>query len=221
MPGVIARESIADRKPTARKRRSSVGFAVNPSGQQQIYFESSLEYWCLITLLARPDVISIKEQQRVRYFDGQQQRTHYFDFVVTWVDGSRTAFAVKYHADAIKTNLSSTLELISQSHREDVADWFSMLTEHHVDRLSIRKAEFIVQCSLDRDTEGKARVREYLKRAKATVTLRELSEQVGLAARGYRASVALLREGCLTLAPELPISDHAPLTNNLRAENRS
>lgn len=166
-----------------------------------MWFESGLEENWATVLIARPDVGEVREQQLVRYRDGGQYRKHFFDFVVTWTDGSRTAYAVKYEADVEKKPLRHILQLIADSNGDDFADEYSILTEKHVDEVTIANARLVLSCSSDFDDEGRWIVRAHLAGCGTTVRLGDIGRLTRLGERGYRAAVSLVHDGILEAAP--------------------
>lgn len=107
-PAFVIAESVADRIPTPKKRGSRIGFIIDPFRRRRIYFESGLEELLLRVLIANPDVVDIREQQQAGFLFNGGLKTHFFDFVVTWRSGRRTAYAVKYEED-IEPELLSML----------------------------------------------------------------------------------------------------------------
>ncbi|OXE40924.1 hypothetical protein CCS92_15750, partial [Methylobacterium radiotolerans] len=88
------RDSVADRPLTKfRSRASTQGVLVtNEDAPRQVFFESLGEFGLLTTLLARQDVVDIREQQEAVYRDhAGVTRRHYFDFIVRMRHGLRKA----------------------------------------------------------------------------------------------------------------------------------
>ncbi|WAP70067.1 hypothetical protein [Jiella pelagia] len=161
-PAVEIEKSVADRKPTPKKRGSRIGFVIDPFRRRQIWYESGLEEPLIQVLIAHPAVREIREQQAVSYRDATKMKKHVFDCVVTWRSGSRSAIAIKYHDDVEKSGLRHVLACIERSVGDECADDFRIMTERHVDAVTIRNARLMISCGLDFDHAAQQRVRSCL-----------------------------------------------------------
>jgi hypothetical protein len=209
--------SVADRKPKPKKRGSRIGFIVDPFRRRAVWFESRLEEDWATVLIARPDVKAIREQQVVSYSDGPVTRRHFFDYVVTWLDGSRTAYAVKYTADSDRQGLRRVLELVAAGNGDAFADEYGILTEKGIDEVSIRNGRYVIECSADFDEEGRGLVRSTLAHCAARISLADIGSVTGLGTRGRRAAVSLIQDGCLEVAPGESLGPKTVLENHLSA----
>lgn len=212
-PLVHYADSVADRKPPARKRGSSVGGVADPFRRRVIYFESGLEHRHLLTLIVNPAVVDIREQQ-TRYYRVGQRRQHYTtDFLVTFRNRRKVAYEVKYEVDVVKEGTEALLEEVAMYVGDDLAEEYSLLTELDVNDLAVANAETIIACGRDFDLAGQEIVRALLMRAPATMTLGEIGERSGLGARGERAAMALIQQGILRFDPAEALSPTVKLSN--------
>lgn len=68
-----------------------VGTWQDPFRQREVWYDSGLEAKLLLVLIAAPDVIEIREQQRANFVLGGKKRHHFFDCVVRWTDNWRSS----------------------------------------------------------------------------------------------------------------------------------
>lgn len=205
--------SVATRTPRPKKRGSRVGFIVDPFRRIRIWYESALEEAILLCLVASPAVTKVEEQQRIRYRDADgADWTYTSDFRVTWRSGRVSTIEAKYVADAVKGRTTERLELIAANAIDGMTDDYRIVTERDVDEVSIANARDIVGCGLDDDVLGKRHVADVLKRLPSTTTLAEVVDASGLGVRGYRAAVALLQSGVLSLGPGVRIQPDSVVT---------
>jgi len=108
-PLVHYSDSVADRKPSPRKRGSSVGRVPDPFRRRWIYFESGLEYRHLVTLIANPAVSDIREQQTRSYVARGRKHRYTTDYLVTFNTGFRVAYEVKYAETAARKGTEALL----------------------------------------------------------------------------------------------------------------
>ena len=180
-----------------RKRGSQVGFVVDPFRRRQVRYESRLEREWALVLIARPDVREIREQQTASWITSEGRRKYTFDFHVAWASGRRTAFEVKYEADAERTDVRERIAAAATNVGEEFADDYRLLTERHLSREAIDRAEYLISCALDFDEEAVATVRSHLGTAGETIMLEEVAAATRLGCRAMRAAALLVREGAL------------------------
>ena len=150
---------------------------------------------------ARSDVTDIQEQVLFT-FGRQDEKRHLFDMVVTKTSGERIAYTVK-----------PEVRLKSGRHVEEmrtIAWWVQdqgfaksvrLLTEADIDRATLHNAN-INTALRDTDPETEERARFVARGLRGAVPLNQLTQQVGLAERGYRALLRLVSAG--ELAPLHP-----------------
>ena len=185
------------RTPIPRKRGSQVGSVVDPFRRRQVRYESRLEREWALVLIARPDVREIREQQTASWITSEGRRKYTCDFHVAWASGRRTAFEVKYEEDAERTDVRERIAAAAANVGDEFADDYRLLTERHLPREAIERAEYLISCALDFDEEAVATVRSYLGTAGTTVTIEAIADATRLGHRATRAAALLAREGAL------------------------
>lgn len=201
------------RKLTRKTSGSSLTTLVDPFRRRTIQSESDLETKHGICLIARPDIVEIREQQRVEYRKNGRRRHHYIDFLVIYDDGKRVAYSVKYVENVESTDLRGLLRDICEGCDGDFADEYVILTEGDIDLLTLRNATEIIACGKDFDIEAMTAVRDALPSCGQTVTPREIGRFTGLGRRGERATIALIQSGAVTLRRGDKVSPDTPFDN--------
>jgi len=209
----VIEPSLADRKPVPKKLGSKIVVLIDPFRCRQIYAESGLEADLLTWLIARPDVIEIREQFRVSYTDGGMLHHHYVDVVVTLSDGRRVAFFVKPASQAAKVGLDRLIRMISEAGDCKFHD-YRILTELDVDSTTIANSERIVRCGRNFDRDALRLVRDHLRTSPSVVTPRLVAQQTGLGTRGSNALIAMLQSKDVTL-----VDKSAKITLDTRFNN--
>ena len=169
--------------------------------------ESMLEMRHQLILNGRRDVASIQEQ--VRFFYGWNPKKpdeHVFDMVVTMRDGQVIAYAVKPEI-RLKSGrfLKEMQEVAWWVRHKGFADDVRILTDADINRVTLHNAQMFAVMRNSPDPDAMAAARRVVSRIPVGggVTLRALTIETGLEARGYRALLRLLREGVLEpLKPE-------------------
>ena len=177
-----------------------VGTWQDPFRRREVWYDSGLEAKLLLVLIAAPDVVEIREQQRADFVLGGKKRHHFFDCVVRWTDNWRSACAIKYEKD-VTPELEDDLDAIADQRGDAFADDVRILTEKYTDIAGIKNAARIVQCGLDYDEEAKEFVLGELARLDEMVCLRNLDHLGGDGARASRAAIALIQRGVLAVRP--------------------
>lgn len=209
-------DSVADRRPSPRKRGSSVGSVADPFRRRRIFFESRLEYRHLMVLIANPNVVDIREQQTCSYFAGGRRHRYTADLLTTFKSGLRVAYEVKYRADVSRSNADVLLEEVAAQVGDSFADEYRLLTELHINDAIVANSEAIIWCARDFDASGQEIVRSMLCGAPGQMTLQEIGERSGLGGRGQRAAIALIQQGVLSFDPAQALSPRCLLQNRCR-----
>lgn len=194
-------------------RGSAVGSVADPFRRRWIYFESGLEHRHLVTLIANPAVSDIREQQTRSYLAKGRKHRYTTDYLVTFNDGHKVAYEVKYAENAARKGTEALLEEVAEHVGDDLADEYMLLTELHVNNVAVANAKSIIECGRDFDIRGQEVVRASLMRAPATITLAEIGKLTGLGVRGERAAMALIQQGALRFDPAEPLSQTVKLRN--------
>ena len=177
-----------------------VGTWQDPFRRREVWYDSGLEAKLLLVLIAAPDVIEIREQQRADFVLGGKKRHHFFDCVVRWTDNWWSSCAIKYEKD-VTPELEADLDAIADQRGDAFAEDVRILTEKYTDIAGIKNAARIVQCGLDYDVEAQEFVLAELAHLDERVCLRSLDRLGGDGVRASRAAIALIQQGVLAAPP--------------------
>jgi len=126
------------------------------------------------------------------------------------------AYEVKYEADAIRSNVHWLLEEVAAEVGDSLADEYRLLTEVHINDVTVSNSETIIWCARDFDVTGQEVVRAMLSGAPEQMTLEEIGERSGLGGRGQRAAIALIQQGALSFDATQSLSPRCLLRNRCR-----
>lgn len=194
--------SIAERQPPVSSRGHANGqLVVGRVGERRgLHAESDLEFKWASVLDADPDVVDLREQVRVEWFDGSKKRTHFFDYVATFSSSKSIAMIVKPSHRATKPKFQSEVQLIARCAVQwGFVDEVRVLTEAGLDHVRVRNARFlrsVREVDVVADTKARAVAAQLL----GCVSLAALTAKIGLGCRGFRALVRLIGEGVLSCA---------------------
>ncbi|RFC62741.1 hypothetical protein DYI37_12255 [Fulvimarina endophytica] len=175
-----------------------------------IWFESGLEEDVLFSLVASPDVRAVREQQVIRYRGPSGGTPEYHsDYEVDWRSGTVSTIECKYEEDSERKAVPAKIAGIGRNAVSGSTDDYRVVTQFDLDDVMIANARAIVACALDDDPEGLAAVRRALPCMPQRFVLGDLAETSGFGFRGYRAAVALLQSGSLSLEPGVRVSPDA------------
>lgn len=176
-----------------------------------IWFESALEQDVLYVLVASPHVREVREQQLIRYRGSNGGAPQYHsDFQVHWWNGVISTVEVKYEEDSKRKAVPTKIGEIGRSAFFGMTDDYRVVTQLDLDAVTIANARAIVACALDDDPEGLEAARRALPRMPESFSLGDVADASGLGFRGYRAAVALLQSGALSLDAGVRIGPDAP-----------
>ena len=192
--------SNASRTPARRGKGSVRGATPDLSENRVKVFESDrLERGLLSILMADRRVAHIQDQPKpVAYMTpAGRERTHTFDFLVTFRDGRRVAYAAKPLAKVESTGIETTLRLIRKQSLSGFADAAVLRTEKTVPKRGIYNARTILRARSNRNLEDvRVAFREAAK-LNGWVRLGALVRATGMNARGRIAVLCLVDEGML------------------------
>ncbi|WP_157944540.1 hypothetical protein [Mangrovicella endophytica] len=201
---------MAHRIPRPKKRGSRTGSIVDPFRWVVIRFESGLEEDVLFSLVASPDVRAVREQQLIRYRCPNSGTPEYHsDYQVDWWSGVVSTIECKYDEDSERKAVPAKIGGIGRNAVLGTTDDYRVVTQFDLDDITIANARAIVACALDDDPEGLEAVRRALPGMPEGFALGDVADASGLGFRGYRAAVALLQSGALSLAPGVAVSPDA------------
>lgn len=203
--------SCAHRIPRPKQRGSRTGSIVDPFRWVVVWFESGLEEDVLFSLIASPDVRAVREQQVIRYRGPNGGTPEYHsDYEVDWRSGVVSTIECKYEEDSKRKAVPAKIAGIGRNAVSGITDDYRIVTQFDLDDVTVANARSIVACALDDDPEGLAAVRRALPGMPEGFALGDVADASGLGFRGYRAAVALLQSGALSLAPGVRVALEAP-----------
>lgn len=189
--------SIAQRIPSSRKRGSVVVNSTDPFVCRDIWAESGLEEKWLQILIADPEVREVREQQLAKVMVDGKLRRHWFDFLIIWIDGTRSACAVKYLL-GVTPDLEQLLVNAAKQLGDRFASDYRLLTERDLDLVTLGNARQVIEAGKDFDYEAQDCIRAWLPSAPSSISLPDFDLVVGDGQRGRRAALALLKSGELS-----------------------
>lgn len=199
--------SMADRKIAVASKGHCTAYTVLGDDEgYRVQAESHLELCNLLMLNARQDVERLKEQALFVWSDNGCDRRHYFDVLAFFKCGRRIAFTVKPEI-RIRSGrfLDEMHEITKHAVDEDFCDEVRLVTEKDINHIDQRNAMLFAAVRRP-DPEADEVAQAVAAALRGAVSLRELTIRTGLAARGYRSLIRLLRTG------ELVPSAHEVIT---------
>lgn len=192
----IAHRRIGIKSPKGALRGQTL---TNGPATRRVMVESNVELKAAHVLLARHDVVHLREQaEPVSFVDGEgKHRRHYFDFVVTLDTGEKVAVAVRPHERALRHDLDGTLRDIAAQMAPTVADRVVHMSERHLPRDVVEDARLLRAVRRDNRPEDDEAVAAIVATLNGVVTVGGLVHASGLHGRGFRAVVRLIGDGVL------------------------
>lgn len=195
--------SLSTRKVAMRSRTSCRGFIpvwlASEQWWRRIVFESQLELMFIQLILSRGNVFDIWEQPpAMSYVDENGKPTeHFFDFLVTWTDGSKTAWAVKPLELVQRRNFDREVALIASQTPTSFANEVRLFTDAGFQRYDAVNAARFQQFSKTADPVADAVVAAEIAKLDGTITVEQLVKRAAMAGRAYRAVVRAVFRGDL------------------------
>ncbi|WP_152465435.1 hypothetical protein [Sulfitobacter sp. THAF37] len=161
--------------------------------------ESLTEFRVALVMQARPDVVDLENQVLFHWVDleGQGAR-HFFDFRVTFEDGTRTALIVKNSRTAAKPDFRAEMRCLASQVPAEVADRVALVTEKHLDPIEVYNAELIHSVRLH-DGEPDDALRGLVSNMGGAARIADIVSTIGGAGQTFRAVVRLIRTHALEL----------------------
>lgn len=184
---ILPAVSRADRKVANASKGHCTAFAIlgDHSGIRT-QAESHLELSHLKLQDARSDVMDIREQVRFTY-GRSNDRAHIFDMVVKRKCGSRIAYTVKPEERLASGRFIDEMQVIAWwVEQKGFASSVRLLTDADIDKLALHNANCNVVLR-DKDLIADQAARAAFGGKSGAISLKALTEEIGLGARGYRA----------------------------------
>lgn len=146
-----------------------------------------------LCLAAHPDTADLVEQQRFAWHDRNDvPHDHFFDVIVTERTGRRVAYAVR-PAARISIEYEDRLGLIRmQAIAAGFVSDVRFITESSFDAVTKHNAA-LLHGSRQPDAVADGAAETIVREMSGAITIRTLSERIGLGGSGFRAVVRLLR----------------------------
>lgn len=182
--------------PAASAGHCTTHAVLGKGAGQHVQGESWLEFRHQVLISGRPNVAALREQALFT-FGWKRERKHFFDLFVTLTCGARIAYTIKPEVRLTSGHFLSDIAEIAWWVQElDFADETRLLTEAHLDRIELHNAHLFAALRDEDHAAGlAARAAIVCLTGGACRALRDLALDTGLAARGYRALLRLLRDG--------------------------
>ncbi|PWE49080.1 hypothetical protein DEM26_14570 [Thioclava sp. NG1] len=192
-------QSMAQRKVATTSKGHASGHLIFKRGETEriILVESDLEMKWAIILDADPSVQDLREQVAFQWSDSGRARTHYFDFVASFSQGSRIAFMVKPAWRAEKSAFKAEARAIAeQATRAGFADEVRVLTDRALSNANLNNAR-LFRSVREVDDEADSIAATVARNLFSPVKMSALIEEIGLGPRGFKALVRLVQRGAL------------------------
>ena len=204
--------SLAERKVAVKSKGHFCGhLVIGDHDERVIAVESHLEMNCALVLSARREVVELREQVAFPWIDDiGRNRTHFFDFLATLRDGSRTAIFVKPMRLSKKQKFVSEARQILPQVSSDFADRVVLMTDCDINPVELFNAELLHSVRLadpDIDCTAEAAVANL----QGVATVADLVKAVAIPGQGFRAVVRLVRNHILELVQNERIAPDALL----------
>ncbi|KZX91956.1 MULTISPECIES: hypothetical protein [unclassified Sulfitobacter] len=196
---LLPNSSLAERNvPAASKGHCTAHTVLGEGEGTRTQAESWLELCHLMLLNADEEVAELAEQQR--FFFGEDEddlQQHVFDVVATLLDGYRIAYTIKpeirLHSGVF---LEDMAEVSWWVRKYEYADDVQLLTDADIDQTDLRNAQMLASVR-EADPEADAAATRAIEALPdgACRSLRDLTIDTGMKARGYSALIRLLRRG--------------------------
>ncbi|RHZ91187.1 hypothetical protein D1114_20735 [Cereibacter sphaeroides] len=196
---VLPSPSRADRDVPAASAGHCTGHSILGDGEGvRMQAESWLELCHLFLLNAMLNVAHLQEQVRFFYgWDPKHPSQHVFDVVATLTCGTRVAFAIKPEVRLVSGRFMAEMQEVAWwVNHTRFADEVRLLTEADIDPVDLHNARIIAAVRAPDPWADDAASRA-ISALHGARTLRDLTHELGMAARGYRAFLRLIRRGVL------------------------
>lgn len=192
----------------ARSKKTARGFtlAYIPAEKRwrQIISASQAERETCLLLLAQQNLWNLHDQPNTVSFtdlDGIK-RTHRFDYLVEFRDGSKVAVAVKPESRVKSLNFRDTLAAIERDLPLGFADKVCLVTERNRHHAEVHNAQLLNFFRRSPDQEADSIVFQRIASLNGETTIAKLIEPTKLDGRGFRAVFRAIYDGHLTTSKQ-------------------
>ncbi|WP_145953388.1 hypothetical protein [Oceaniglobus indicus] len=189
---VLPEHSRADRKIQNVSKWHCTAHAVRGAGPgRRMQGESKLEMDHQAIQFLQPDVVDVVEQVEFK-FGWRNETRHVFDMLVTTTAGEQIAYTVKPTSRLNSKDFLGKMQVVAWwVQKKEFASSVRLLTEADIDPIVLHNANLNAAVH-DSDPEAEIAVREVARNLRGSVTIRTLTQEVGLKERGYRAILRLI-----------------------------
>jgi hypothetical protein len=200
IPRELPAPSRAERKIASSSKGHCTAHMVLGDGPGvRMQAESHLEFCHFLILNADPSIVDLQEQVRFRY-GPNYEREHVFDVVAARTTGSRIAYTIKPEVRLRSGRFLTEMQTVAWwVKKKRWADDVRLLTDADIDEVELHNAK-VIAAVRDPDPEADLIARGVVATITGGVSVRDLTIATGMAARGYRAVLRLVREGYLVPA---------------------
>jgi hypothetical protein len=191
---VLPAPSRADRKIQNVSKWHCTAHAVRGDGAgTRMQGESKLEMDHQSLQFAQPDVADVVEQVLFE-FGWRNEKRHVFDMVVTKTSGELVAMTVKPTSRLESKDFLGKMEVVAWWVQEKkFASSVRLLTEADIDRVALHNANMNAAVH-DSDPDAEDAVRSVACHLRGAISIKTLTDDVGLKERGYRAILRLIKK---------------------------
>ena len=189
---VLPAPSRADRKIQNVSKWHCTAHAVRGEGAgTRMQGESKLEMDHQAIQFAQPDVADVVEQA-LFVFGWRNEKRHVFDMMVTKKSGERVACTIKPTSRLNSQDFLGKMEVVAWWVQEKkFASSVRLLTEADIDQVALHNAN-INAAVYENDPEAEAAVRAVASDLRGAISIKALTDEVGLKERGYRSILKLI-----------------------------
>ncbi len=143
---------------------------------------------------ARPGVIDVREQVLFK-FGRHDKSNHWFDMVVTKTDGKRIAYTVKPTSELKFGRFIAHMQIVaSWVAKKNFASSVRLLTEQDINPVDLHNANIKI-AARDQDPIALRSARAVVSDLRGYMSIKALTDALGLEARGYRAILQMIAAG--------------------------
>ncbi|SFU01951.1 hypothetical protein [Sedimentitalea nanhaiensis] len=184
---------VTGRKPAVgAKKHFSCAFVYGSDAGRVMHTESLTEKHVAFALLARPDVVELKNQVLFTWdAEDGSKKWHHFDLFITKTDGSRVAIMVKYDEKLSFKEFQAEIVDIASHVTAEFADRVTIMTEKHLDPVDLHNAK-LFKAVRRRDPEVDMAMLDAVSDLVGAAKIGDLVAHTGLGGRGFRSIARLI-----------------------------
>lgn len=193
------RRVAAVRSPVFGTNGSQTGSIVEPVTQVVVLTESSIEKKLVRTLMADPNVKSVRHQAlRITYVgeDGEQHH-HTIDLLVTLRDGTRIGYIVKPEHVAVRDNVRGLVERMAASVSPEKVDRLQLVTSRQLPEWGNQNARQLLNARRDRRSHVDDMLRDMAPKLVLPIRIADLTARLGGGHVAFRPVLRAIAFGTL------------------------